>query len=160
LRLGDTWHERAPQAAAPLWTLAAPNCGTACEAAMLQGVGAQYERDEIILAFSGGNELVADSERYAPREGGNTRQRARADRPRVWMREHARAATFAWVYMLRGCARIAPPGVYSAPGLQSSWPPTEAALAHLRDVVGTRPLRIWYIPAIPEWDNRVWSDLR
>jgi len=160
LRFGDTWHERAPQAAATLWTLAAPNCGTACEAAMLEGIGAKYELDEIILAFYGGNDLSDNIEWYAAEEGETTGQRGRADRPRVWLREHSRAATFAWVYMLRGFARIAPPGVYSAPGLQSSWPPTEAALAHLRDVVGTRPLRIWYIPAIPEWDNRVWSDLR
>jgi hypothetical protein len=159
-RFGDVWYAHASRPGTTLWNLAAPICGTACEAAILDGVGAKYELDEIILAFYGGNDLSDNIAWYHAEEGNDPNERGRGDGLRIWMREHSRAATFAWVNVLRGFARLSQPGVYSAASLESNWPSTEVALAHLKEVVGTRPLRIWYIPAIPEWDDRVWSDVR
>jgi hypothetical protein len=159
-RFGDVWYQNAPQPGTTLWNLAAPICGTACEAAILEGIGAKYELDEIILAFYSGNDLSDNLEWYQAEEGSDSGQRGHLDRARAFIREHSRVATFAWVHLLRSFARITQPGVYSAPSLESSWPSTEIALDRLKDVAGLRPLHIWYIPSIPEWDDRVWSEIR
>jgi len=159
-RFADVWYQDRPQPGTTLWNLAAPICGTACEAAILQGVGAKYELDEIILAFYSGNDFSDNVEWDQAEEGSDPEQRGHLDRARMFVREHSRVATFAWVHLLRSFARITQPGVYSASSLESSWPSTAAALDRLKDAVGARPLRIWYIPSIPEWDDRAWSEIR
>jgi hypothetical protein len=82
------------------------------------------------------------------------------DATRRWVREHSRAATFAWVHGLRSFATFAPPGIFSESSVQMGWPSTQRSLVRLKEVVGTRPLRVWYIPSTPEWDDQVWSTVR
>jgi hypothetical protein len=162
LRFGDIWFEKVRQPHMVLWNLATPLCGTACEAAILEGVGRKHELDEIILVFYGGNDVTDNAEWYefAEVERSGSEDGGSWNTIRRLIREHSRAATFAWVQGLRSFAIFTPPGIYSASSLQSSWPLTERALESFKKGVGGRPLRIWYIPAIPEWDDQVWSAIR
>src|SRR5262245_10316510 len=109
-RFTDVWYEKTAQRGSTLWNLATPNCGTTCEAAILEGIGSNYELDEIILTFYSGNDLSDNIEWDQAKEN---RERGGAARMRGWLREHSRAATFAWVYLLRSFASISQPGVYS-----------------------------------------------
>jgi len=158
-RFGDIWYEHAAHAGTTLWNLSTPLCGTACEAAILAGVGAKYELDEVIVAFYSGNDL-GDNVEWDQSEAHRERDQRGFDRARKIARERSRVATFTWVHLLRSFARIAQPGVYSAASLASTWPYTASALDRLKAAAGSRPFRIWYIPSIPEWDDRVWSEIR
>ena len=163
-RFGDVWytaiHKQLPNVI--MWDLAAPLCGTACEAAILDGVGRQYDLDEIVLAFYGGNDVADNVSWYqsaaTPDAGRSTPPVS--ERIRGWLREHSRLATFTWVHALRGFATFQPPGIYSETSLRNDWPATEQALMGLKEAVGSRPLTIIYLPAIPEWDDAVWRTVQ
>jgi hypothetical protein len=148
--------------AVTVWNLGAPICGTACEAEMLRNSERSYQLDEVILAFYGGNDLEDNTEWYrsvdTSASPGNSP--TPASRLRGWLRENSRLASFLWVYGIRGFATFRPPGIYSQASIHQYWPDTERALAQLREVVGLRPLTILYLPAIPEWDDTVWQELR
>jgi hypothetical protein len=163
-RFGEVLYEAIQQQAPSitLWNLGAPRCGTACEEEILDGVGRAYDLDEIILAFFGGND-VEDNVHWDHRV-------ATQDTPvpgsmlseeiRGWLREHCRLTTFLWINIFRAFASLHPQRDYSVSALQSSWPATERALARMKEVVGSRPFTILYLPATPEWDNRIWKEMK
>jgi hypothetical protein len=141
-----------------IWNLGSPACGTACEAATLQAVGDEYELDEIVLAFYGGNDLE-DNVLWMEHQGRSLPPVA-IGRPlnniREWMREHARITTFLWIRVLRGLATFYPPGAYDSKSFHQAWHDTEVSLGRLKEIVGLRRLTILYLPATPEWDDSIW----
>jgi hypothetical protein len=145
-----------------VWNLGAPLCGTACEAAMLDRVRGAYQIDEIVLAFYGGNDVEDNSSWYAniadPNASGD--QRPVTLKAREWLREHSRVSTFVWVNAVRAWASFKPPGIYSQIELDKSWPDTERSLEQLKLIVGSKKLVILYLPAVPEWNDEVWQELR
>jgi hypothetical protein len=161
-RFGNLWIETAvPQTAnVTLWNLAAPSCGTACAAAILNHSGQHYDLDEIILAFYGGNDIEDNVEWDQNVPANDTRRQASLDSAKQWLRENSRVATFAWVNGLRAMATFRPPGIYSEVDLQSEWPHTERALLQLKQAVAVRRLTILYLPATAEWDDSVWQEMK
>lgn len=145
-----------------VWNLGAPLCGTACEAAMLERVSQAYQLDEIVLAFYGGNDIEDNSAWYASisNPSAATDQRTLSLKARDWLREHSRVSTFVWVNALRAGATFKPPGIYNEADLNQSWPDTARSLQHLKDIVGARKFVILYLPAVPEWNDGVWQDVR
>jgi GDSL-like Lipase/Acylhydrolase family len=148
--------KRTADRAVTVWNLAAPSCGTSSEAAILHGVGARYDIDEVVVAFFGGNDLT-DNLAWSRAGSGRTEIESSDWDARGWLREHSRLATFVWVGFARGFARFRPPGVYDLAEFDRLWPFTEEALASLRSAAGTRPLTIVYLPSTPEWDDHLWE---
>ncbi|MGH9930529.1 MAG: GDSL-type esterase/lipase family protein, partial [Pyrinomonadaceae bacterium] len=141
-----------------IWNLATPNCGTLCEAEILERSAQRYSLDEILLVFYGGNDVQDNIEEYHAVNGNG------ADDPpsgtyRVWLREHSRLASFIWVSAFRAFATIRPPGIYSEKKLQTDWPDTERALARFKMAAAKRRVTVLYIPSLPEWDDESWKEL-
>jgi hypothetical protein len=156
-RFGDVWFASSNTSAhAELWNLATPLCGTACEAAILEGVGQQYQLDELLVAFYSGNDFTDNDEWYRPTATATAPQQSFRD----WLREHSRTATFVWVNALRRGARFQPPGVYADSTMERVWPATERALNELLAAADNRPLTLLYIPALPEWSEEAWREAR
>jgi hypothetical protein len=163
-RFGNTFaaavHEGQPTAS--VWNLGAPNCGTACEGAMLDAVKESYDLDEVILAFYGGNDLQDNDVWYQGQSPNQSPPNGtpRLDSSRRWLREHFRLSSFLWVNAMRARASFEPPGVYARASLDRYWPNTEKSLEHLRQQVPERWLTILYLPAQPEWDDAAWQQIR
>jgi lysophospholipase L1-like esterase len=139
----------------------APLCGTACETEMLRTVSANYQLDEVVLAFYGGNDLEDNSWWYASADPNRVAapQPPPAARFRDWLRDHSRLATFVWVQAIRALATFQPPGIYKKADLDRYWPDTDRALQALRAGAGPR-LTIFYLPSPPEWDDNIWHEMR
>jgi hypothetical protein len=153
---------REVQPTASVWNLGAPNCGTACEDAMLGGVKESYGLDEVLLAFYGGNDLQDDEVWYQGQSANQTKEdgTSRFDSSRRWLREHSRLSSFLWVNAMRAWASFEPPGVYTKTTLDRYWPNTEKSIERLRQQVPQRSLTILYLPAQPEWDDAAWQQIR
>jgi hypothetical protein len=147
---------------ATVWNLGAPLCGTACEAEMLDRLSGDYQLDEIVLAFYGGNDVEDNTAWYAniASPSSPTDDRTFWMRSKDWLREHSRLSTFVWVNSLRARATFKPPGIYSQPDLDRAWPNTERSLERLRAVIGEKKFMILYLPATPEWNDAVWQEMR
>lgn len=145
-----------------VWNLGAPLCGTACETEMLKNAGANYQLDEIVLAFYGGNDLEDNNWWYAsqaPNRGAAPRPPA-LSRFRDWLRDHSRLATFVWVEAIRALATFQPPGIYTKADLDRYWPDTDRSLRDFRSAAAPRRLSIFYLPSPPEWDDKIWQEMR
>lgn len=160
-RFSDVWsvgiRQQLPNVT--LWNLGSPVCGTLCEAKMLDGLGPKYDLDEIVLVFYGGNDLEDNLEEYRQQDSRSTATSVPAEGLRGWLREHSRVATFAWVNTIRAFASIRPPGVYSEAKLAQTWPATQRALTEFKQVAGSRPVTILYIPSVAEWDDEIWKKM-
>lgn len=145
-----------------VWNLGAPLCGTACEAEMLDRVSRDYQLDEIVLAFYGGNDVEDNSAWYAniTHPSPPADERSVSTKAKDWLREHSRVSTFLWVNGMRAWATFQPPGIYRQTDLDRSWPDTERSLQHLKDIAGVKKLMILYLPAVPEWNDVVWQQMR
>ncbi len=143
-----------------VWNLGAPSCGTACEAEMLKRVDQDYQLDEIVLAFYGGNDLQDNSSWYSSNPERAVSQTSPVDKVQDWLREHSRLSTFLWVNGIRAWATFEPPGIYSQPELDRFWPDTDRSLQGLVDILGSKKLTILYLPAEPEWSDVVWQEIR
>ncbi len=157
-RFGDVWFRETGRAGRgeTLWTLASSWCGTAQSAAILRGVGRAYEVDEIVLAFYGGNDLE-DNEGWRRKVAGTAAPPSGSFR--IWLRERSRLATFVWVYGLRSFASFRPPAIHSKETLDELWPDTDRALGELLEAAAGRPLRVWYLPNVSEWDDALWEEV-
>jgi hypothetical protein len=140
--------------------LGAPLCGTACEAAMLDRVSRDYQLDEIVLAFYGGNDVEENTAWYLQLNRPPSDERTVSMKAKDWLREHSRLSTFLWVSGVRAFATFRPPGIYSQTDLERSWADTEQSLKQLKASVGNRKLTILYLPAVPEWSDEVWREMR
>jgi hypothetical protein len=140
------------------WNLATPNCGTLCEAEILEGPAQRYNLDEILLVFYGGNDVQDNIEEYRALDVDRGDDQP-AEGYRRWLREHSRLASFVWTNVFRAFATIRPPGIYSEKKLRTDWPDTENALARLRKAAANRRLTVLYIPSLPEWDDESWKEL-
>jgi hypothetical protein len=140
------------------WNLATPNCGTLCEAEILEGSAQRYNLDEILLVFYGGNDVQDNIEEYRA-VNGNGPDDQPSGTHRVWLREHSRLASFVWVSAFRAFATIRPPGIYSEKKLSRDWPDTQSALTRLKQAAGNRRLTVLYIPSLPEWNDESWKEL-
>jgi hypothetical protein len=144
-----------------VWNLGAPLCGTACEAEMLNRVDGDYQLDEVVLAFYGGNDLEDNSAWYesesrrSPGEDEGLTSSAKG-----WLREHSRVATFVWVNAIRAAATFRPPGVFTESELAREWPDTDRSLRRLQNLIGSRRLTVLYLPSTPEWSEVVWQEVR
>jgi hypothetical protein len=145
-----------------VWNLGAPLCGTACEAAMLDRVSQEYQLDEIVLAFYGGNDVEDNSSWHANiiQASSPPSERQLSMRGKDWLREHSRVSTFLWVNGIRAWATFRPPGIYSQSDLNRAWHHTEQSLQHLKTLAGAKRLVILYLPAVPEWNDEVWQEMR
>jgi hypothetical protein len=165
-RFGDLWSEsvRRRKPNVTLWNLGSPECGTACEAAILEGADGQYQLDELVLAFYGGNDVQDNVSWYQTSDPAAAQETGGAPsagkRLKVWLYEHSRLFTFIWFYGARSLSAFRVFGIYSEAELQSQWGYTEKSLARLKGVVGARPLTILYLPATPEWDDSLWLKLK
>ncbi len=161
-RFADVWlaklHDKFPKLTA--WNIASPVCGTLCEAQMLKGAGGNYDLDEIVLVFYSGNDVEDNVEEYSELSAGRPKAMTGSSSFKDWLREHSRLATFAWVSAIRAFATMKPPGIYSSERLTPLWPPTQRALAELKQAAGSRPLTVLYIPTVPEWDQKTWEEIR
>ena len=160
-RFSDVWYSRIRQqyANVTLWNLSSPACGTACEAEILDGVGRQYDLDEILLAFYSGND-AQDNYEWSQEPSPQIPQESLSSCAKDWLRLHSRFATFLWVYGIRAFANFDPPGIYSEAELRRYWPYTEKALARFQSITHSRPLTILYIPNVAEWDDNSWQKIR
>jgi len=145
-----------------VWNLAAPLCGTACETEMLKSVSSNYQLDEIVLAFYGGNDLEDNNWWYASDDPNRAAapQPPLASRFRDWVRDHSRLATFVWVQAIRGLATFKPPGIYHKADLDRFWPDTDRSLKALQTTAESRRLTIFYLPSPPEWSDKIWQEMR
>ncbi|HEV7747322.1 MAG TPA: SGNH/GDSL hydrolase family protein [Pyrinomonadaceae bacterium] len=159
-RFGDIWgvrlHQQNPNITT--WNLATPNCGTVCEAEILETYAQRYSLDEILLVFYGGNDLQDNLDDYRGLNGAGLNDQSPGTY-RVWLREHSRLASFVWVNAFRAFATVRPPGVYSEKKLQSDWPTTALALDRFKKAVGERRLTVLYVPSLPEWEDESWREL-
>lgn len=143
------------------WNLSSPLCGTKCQAEMLEGVGRDYDLDELILVFYGGNDLQDNLDSYRnPAKQDPYGDLSVSERAKIWLREHSRLATFVWINGIRAVASFRPPGLYSRTELDQYWPYTASALAQLKSSTGPKRLSILYLPALPEWDDTTWKQIR
>lgn len=149
---------------ATLWNLASPICGTACQAAILEGADSQYHLDELILAFYGGNDVQDNVSWFQALAPAATQAKVESpstvNRIKAWLIENSRLYSFIWFYGLRSFSTFHPPGIYSQTDLQNQWQYTEKSLAQLKSIVGNRPLTILYLPAAPEWDDSLWLKMK
>jgi len=140
------------------WNLATPNCGTLCEAEILEGFAQRYNLDEILLVFYGGNDIQDNIEEFRALSANGADDQS-SGTYRVWLREHSRLASFVWVNAFRAFATVRPPGIYSEKKLQTDWPDTARALARFKTAAANRRLTVLYIPSLPEWDDESWKKL-
>lgn len=159
-RFSEIWASKLQQKTPTIttWNLATPNCGTLCEAEVLEGPAQRYNLDEILLEFYGGNDVQDNIEEYRGLNIGGADDESSATY-RVWLREHSRLASFIWVNAFRAFATIRPPGIYCEKKLQTDWSDTESALARFKKAATNRRATILYIPSLPEWDDESWKEL-
>jgi hypothetical protein len=117
--------------------------------------------DEIILAFFSGNDLQDNADWYARQRQGSVDDAVRGSGSLVrrWLRENSRLATFL-VIRARKLLGSNCQGAMREEDVASLWPLTEASLDRVRVGAGRRPLTIWYLPSVSEWDDKTWKTLR
>ncbi|MHC4274287.1 MAG: hypothetical protein ACYSUR_11565 [Planctomycetota bacterium] len=94
----------------------------------------------------------------ADREAGRRTAPPRHAPARQWLFKNSRVVSWAWVHGIRGLAyRWGGGDLPSRNVLESQWPATEEALDRFKAAVGDRPLTVWYLPGLYEWDDGLWG---
>jgi len=159
-RFGDVWFDLVQDQWPKLevWNLGSALCGTKGAADILDGVGREYQLDELVLVFCNVNDLFDNKKEYHRSE---LRQQPipslRA--AKYWLRTNCRTLTFIWVRGLRWLARRDPANVVTESRLEHYWPDTERALREFKESVGSRPMTIVYLPSKWEWDDGAWDEI-
>jgi lysophospholipase L1-like esterase len=141
-----------------VWNLGAPACGTACEAEMLEYASKEYQLDEVVLVFFGGNDLE-DNAAWSATVAGTPPQEGLGRQVKLWLRQRSRLATFLWVNVLRGWATFRPTVIFDKAQLDKFWPDTERALQSVHRAAGAKRLTLLYLPASYEWNDALWETM-
>ncbi len=165
-RFSDVWrdliHPRLPSL--DLWNLSAGGTnGTAQQADVLEGIGNQYQFDEIVVGFSSSTDLQDNRAWFIQKERPESERGGKKGRVpvRVWLRERSRLVTFLWVRSLRRFLKTSEPSdIHRESRVNELWPYTEKALDRMKAIAGARPLTIWYIPIATEWDDDMWYSMK
>lgn len=161
----DSLQARSGTPAVEVYNFGSAWCGSAQNAAFLEGHGAEYRLDEIVLAIFGGNELE-DNLAWSEYSAKSPEEQRRADHAastgssvREWIRNHSRAAGFLFV-TIAGRFSSKSVRVLDTKSIDRLWPETEHALESFSRAAGERGFSIWYLPDTHEWDDEVWRQVK